>query len=191
MSCMCARFAVAALLASTSASPAAAAAAAPYAPSPPELVAEMAELRGHLARHPDDPAALSHLGLDSLRAGDASAALDLFERVARAALRLPAGTSVANLDGLYFHLGALVGIQSGLHCGRVLRLPLDETLGAVREVQVLETYNPLFESPTTGTFDGNTFYSIANSQLRKLGPGNAPPPDTQMQDVRILALDIP
>lgn len=108
----------------------------------------------------------------------------------RIALQVPAGRSIASLDGMYFHRGALVGIQNGLHSGRVLRMPLDDTFATVRAVEVLETYNPLFETPTTGTFVDDTFYFIGNSQLRRLGPGNRTPPAETMQEVRIHALEV-
>lgn len=105
-------------------------------------------------------------------------------------LVVPAGLSIANLDGLYFHRGTLVGIQNGLHPGRVLRLRLDPALEAVRAVEVLDSYDPSFDIPTTGAFDGDTFYFLGNTQLDRLGPRNAPPPPEGLQGVRVHALTV-
>ena len=105
-------------------------------------------------------------------------------------LAVPAGLSIANLDGLYFHRSSLVGIQNGLHPGRVLRLRLDPALDAVRAVEVLDSYDPSFDIPTPGAFDGDTFYFLGNTQLDRLGPHNAPPPPEGLQDVRVHALTV-
>ncbi len=53
---------------------------------------------------------------------------------------------------MYFYKGSLVGIQNpDLHPSRVVRYFLNPQLDAITRAEVLETYNPLFEIPTTGT----------------------------------------
>jgi hypothetical protein len=95
------------------------------------------------------------------------------------------------LDGLYFHDGALVGIQNpDLHPARVMRYILNGGLDTIVKAEVLETYNPLFDVPTTGTLVGDSLYFMANTQLEKRRPDNSMPPASELQDIRILKLQL-
>ena len=92
-------------------------------------------------------------------------------------------------DGLYFYKNSLIGIQGFL--SRIARFHLNENLNKVVELEILESYNPEFENPTTGAIAGNEFYYIANAQLAKIDrDGNLAPID-QLNEVKILkvALD--
>ncbi len=82
-------------------------------------------------------------------------------------LRAPApARTLGGIDGLYFHDGALIGVQNILGRGRVWRLPLavDGTLAAA---QILETGRADYGNPTTGTFADGSFYYLANPRLRR------------------------
>jgi len=94
-------------------------------------------------------------------------------------------------DGLYFYKNSLIGIQGFL--SRIARFHLNEDLNEIVELEILESYNPEFENPTTGAIAGNEFYFyyIANAQLAKIDrDGNLAPMD-QLNEVKILkvALD--
>jgi sugar lactone lactonase YvrE len=79
-----------------------------------------------------------------------------------------------SIDGLYFSKGALVGIQNGVHPGRVLRFPLDARLRRIERMEVLEAYAPWIESPTTGAVDGDSLLYLSNTQLRRWYGAPAP-----------------
>jgi hypothetical protein len=76
---------------------------------------------------------------------------------------------MAAIDGLYFHHNSLIAIQNGWMAHRVARFFLNPALDRVKRAEVLERGNPLFDVPTTGAVAGDTFYFIANSQLRYYG----------------------
>ena len=90
-----------------------------------------------------------------------------------------------SIDGLYFWKGALVGIQNGVHPGRVLRFPLDEQLRRIERMEVLEAYAPWIETPTTGAIDGDSFLYLANTQLRRFLAPPAPGDPVPVQVRRI------
>ncbi|MBZ5573993.1 MAG: hypothetical protein LAO09_19180 [Acidobacteriia bacterium] len=98
------------------------------------------------------------------------------------------GVIDASIDGLYFYRQSLVGIQNGIHPGRVVRFYLDPGLARITRREILETYNPLFENPTTGGLDGDSFLFMANPQLHKWTPGKPSPPAARLQDIRILRI---
>jgi sugar lactone lactonase YvrE len=108
----------------------------------------------------------------------------------KTAVLLPAPASVidASVDGLYFYRQSLVGIQNGIHPGRVVRFYLDPGLTKITRGEILETYNPLFENPTTGCLDGDSFLFMANTQLHKWIPGKPLPPASELHDIRILRI---
>jgi sugar lactone lactonase YvrE len=106
-------------------------------------------------------------------------------------LKKPHDITDAGLDGLYFHDGTLVGIQNpDLHPARVMRYTLNAGLDTIVKAEVLETYNPLFDVPTTGTFVGDSLYFMANTQLDKRRPDGSMPPISELQPIRILKLQL-
>jgi len=100
---------------------------------------------------------------------------------------LPKPDSVvdASTDGLYFYRQSLVGIQNGIHPGRVMRFYLDPGLTKITRGEILETYNPLFENPTTGCLDGDSLLFMANTQLHEWVPGKPLPPVSELRDILI------
>ncbi|MBU1065037.1 SMP-30/gluconolactonase/LRE family protein, partial [bacterium] len=91
-------------------------------------------------------------------------------------------------DGLYFFKNSLTGILGFL--SRVVRFHLNENMNEVVSIEVLESYNPEFETPTTGAIAGNEFYYIANAQLGKIDrDGNLAPID-QLNEVKILKVNL-
>jgi sugar lactone lactonase YvrE len=96
----------------------------------------------------------------------------------------------ASIDGLYFYRQSLVGIQNGIHPGRVVRFYLDPKLTKITRFEILETYNPTFENPTTGSLDGDSLLFMANTQLHKWGPGKPLPPANDLHDIQILRISL-
>jgi len=106
-------------------------------------------------------------------------------------LSKPLNISDAGLDGLYFYKGALIGIQNpDLHPSRVVRYVLNPQWDAVTSTEVLETYSPLSELPTTGTIVGESLYFMGNTQIDKMKEHNAMPPPSELSDIRILRLKL-
>ncbi|HEX7153110.1 MAG TPA: hypothetical protein VF618_16605 [Thermoanaerobaculia bacterium] len=80
---------------------------------------------------------------------------------ARTTLTPPPREHFAGIDGLTYHDGTLIGVQNTVGRPRIVRIhPADNRL------EVLESRNPHFEIPTTGTMAGEDYYFIANAQLR-------------------------
>jgi len=96
----------------------------------------------------------------------------------------------ASIDGLYFYRQSLVGIQNAIHPGRVVRFYLDSSLTRITRSEILETYNPAFENPTTGSLDGDSFLFMANTQLHKWQPGKPLPRAKDLHDIQILRISL-
>ena len=102
----------------------------------------------------------------------------------------PDDVTLVGIDGLSFFRGALVAVQNGMEPNRVAYFPLAPTLDRVTGVRVLERGNPAFEIPTTGAVAGDSYFFIANSQLRALTPEGVQEPEKR-KPVVILKLDLP
>jgi sugar lactone lactonase YvrE len=93
----------------------------------------------------------------------------------RDTLVLKQGPNVASgcIDGIYLTSPrTLVGVQNCVHAtGRILRFGLSAARDSIETVEVLESYNPLFDAITTAAVAGPDLYFVANTQLSKLGPG--------------------
>jgi hypothetical protein len=106
-------------------------------------------------------------------------------------LSKPLNISDAGLDGLYFYQGALIGIQNpDLHPSRVVRYVLNPRMGTITRAEVLETYNPLFDVPTTGALVGDSLYLMANTQIQKMKEHRIMPPLSELNDIQILKLKL-
>ena len=102
----------------------------------------------------------------------------------------PTKVTDASLDGMYFYRNSLIGIQNGIHPGRVLRFWLDGSLSRVKRAEILETYNPLFDGVTTGAIDGDSFLFFANAQLRKVRPDGTAPAGVELHPILIVRLKL-
>lgn len=96
----------------------------------------------------------------------------------------PENMYVGDCDGLYFYDNSLIGIQNGA-LTRVARFYLNEDLTEITRMEVLESYNPDFILPTTGTIADGYFYYIANSQILSINREGKVPMD-ELKDVKIL-----
>jgi len=95
----------------------------------------------------------------------------------------PAGTSTAQLDGLYWDRGALLGIQNQRGLEQVVRYQLAADGRSIMSERVLERGDSLLRRPTTGALVGRQFYYIANSQFERLGYDNRLSPATDSTKV--------
>jgi hypothetical protein len=106
-------------------------------------------------------------------------------------LSKPLNISDAGLDGLYFYKGALIGIQNpDLHPSRVVRYVLNPQWGTITSAEVLETYSPLSELPTTGTIVGDSLYFMGNTQIDTMKEPDGMSPPSELSDIRILKLKL-
>jgi sugar lactone lactonase YvrE len=101
----------------------------------------------------------------------------------------PRGAFTHGFDGLYYHRGALIGVDNGVAQGRIVRLELAESHDRITRVDVLEAGHPAFEIPTTGTIVGEDLVYIANSQLRSFD-GDAIWPQERLQDIQLLRVPL-
>ncbi|MFY0570804.1 hypothetical protein ACN28E_44200 [Archangium lansingense] len=105
-------------------------------------------------------------------------------------VQAPPGVLLAGLDGLSAYRGSLIGIQNGFGRGRIVRFHFGADPTRVERAEILESGNPLFDIPTTGTVVGNTFVYIANSQLRRRGPQGELLPPEQLDETVLLQVEL-
>jgi hypothetical protein len=74
------------------------------------------------------------------------------------------------VDGLAFYRNSLIAHQPSGH-QRVIRLYLDREQRRVTRTEIIERHHPRFVQPTTGEVAGDTYYYIANAQLRRFRDG--------------------
>ncbi len=106
------------------------------------------------------------------------------------ALTAPDDTPTGSFDGLYAVKGGLVGIQNGIHPGRVVRLTLDATQTRITTSEILESYHPLFNGVTTGALDGDSLLYFANTQSRAFNPDGTPVSGAILRDIVVLRLKL-
>lgn len=107
----------------------------------------------------------------------------------RITLPHPRGASTRGFDGLYFHRGALIGVDNGAGAGRIVHLELAPALDRVLATQILDAGHPSFEIPTTGALDGDSLVYIANSQLRSFDGDKIFPPE-KLHPIEVLRLPL-
>jgi len=101
----------------------------------------------------------------------------------------PRGVHTHGFDGLYFHRGALVGVDNGAGGGRIVRLSLAPTLDRIVGAEVLDAGHPDFVIPTTGVVVDDALVYIATSQLRSFEGGRIFPPE-RLLPVQVLRLSL-
>jgi hypothetical protein len=76
----------------------------------------------------------------------------------------PSDATLLGIDGLYHHRGNLIAVQNGVNPMRVIQVVLNPEMNRIEGVETLEANNPVFDEPTLGVLDKDSFYFIANSQ---------------------------
>lgn len=107
------------------------------------------------------------------------------------ALGAPAGIVLGSFDGLYWYGDGLVGIQNGIHPGRVVRLTLAAPRDRASRFEILEQYHPRFGGMTTAALDGNSLLYLVNTQSRAFDGDGRPRPGITLQDILIARLPLP
>jgi len=83
----------------------------------------------------------------------------------------PSKTTLARIEGLYWHRGSLVAVQTGIGSARIIAFRLSAKQDRVGSFTILENRSDYTLSPTAGAVAGNDFYFIANSQSDSLPDG--------------------
>lgn len=100
------------------------------------------------------------------------------------------GQALGSFDGIALRGRALFGVQNGLGAPRVVRVDLDGKAEAVVGLKVLEAGGNALELPTTGVLAGNSFFVIANSQLRAVGEDGRVRPGMSLRNPTVLAVPL-
>jgi sugar lactone lactonase YvrE len=118
------------------------------------------------------------------------AGIDRIEVASRRRIRLatPDTLNLGGIDGLAFYRNALIAHQPSWF-QRVIRLELDSRQERVASWATIERHHPRFDFPTTGEVAGDTYYYIANAQLRRFRDGKIFPWDS-LQPVLVLRTDL-
>ncbi len=97
---------------------------------------------------------------------------------------------LGSFDGLYWWEGGLVGVQNGVHPGRIVRLDLDASATTVLRADILERYHPQANGITTAALDGDALFYIVNTQSRAFRPDGTPIDTRALSDVLIARLPL-
>lgn len=99
-------------------------------------------------------------------------------------------STLAGIDGLYWHKGGLVAVQNGIGSPRVAAFRLSNDGLRITQTVVLETRSPLLALPTTGAIRGNDFYFILNSQVDNMNDDKVLD-STRLERVKIGVVHLP
>jgi len=106
----------------------------------------------------------------------------------RERIAAPDSLNLSWVDGLAYYRNSLIAHQpSGFQ--RVIRVYLDRAQRRVVRNEILERHHPRFAQPTTGEVGGDTYYYIANAQLRRFRGGKIFP-WAELDPVLILKTDL-
>jgi SMP-30/Gluconolactonase/LRE-like region len=99
-------------------------------------------------------------------------------------------STLAGIDGLYWHKGSLIAIQNGIGSPRVAAFLLSSDGLHVMRTTVLENRSRFCVLPTTGAIRGSDFFFIANSQIDNLNNDKVMDV-TRLEVIRIGVLRLP
>lgn len=99
-------------------------------------------------------------------------------------------STLAGIDGLYWHNGSLIGIQNGIGSPRVAAFRLSSDGLRVTRTTVLENRSNFCVLPTTGAIRGSDFFFIANSQIDNMNNDKVMDV-TRLEVIRIGVLRLP
>ena len=114
--------------------------------------------------------------------------LSLLDVATKASRPLPfsAGVSTAGIDGLSAIGGDLLAVQNGAGRDRIVRYRLDPAGGSIQQLEVLESRNPFFRTPTTGVVTSDGFVYLANPNLEALDDDGNVKKDARLEEVVVL-----
>lgn len=119
---------------------------------------------------------------------DYSVGLLLVDLAARQVKKITAPDNVAftTVDGMYFYKNSLIAIQNGINPQRVVRFFLNKNFDRIERAEVIAANHPLFNEPTLGLLQQDTFYFIANSQWSSFNKDKTIFPLEKLQEPVIL-----
>jgi len=108
-------------------------------------------------------------------------------------VEVDAGThsTLAGIDGLYWHKGSLIAIQNGIGTPRVAAFQLAKDGVHVSRTTILEYRSNLCVLPTTGALREDEFYYIVNSGSNNLNSDDHVMDVTKLEPVRIAVIHLP
>jgi sugar lactone lactonase YvrE len=99
--------------------------------------------------------------------------------------------TIAAIDGLYLHRGALIGVQNAVQPGRVVRITLDDAgVKATAVETLLSHHHRELDEPTTGAVDGDRFLLLANSFVGALDEAGKLRPGITLRDPVVLEIPL-
>jgi hypothetical protein len=99
-------------------------------------------------------------------------------------------STLAGVDGLYWHNGNLIAIQNGIGTPRIAAFHLAGDGFHVTRTTVLENRSNLLALPTTGAIRGSDFFFISNSQIDNMNNDKVMDV-TRLEAIRIGVLRLP
>ena len=106
-------------------------------------------------------------------------------------LQIKPNMTLTGIDGLYFYENTLVAVQNNAGPqSRIVKFELNKQMDAVTTSTVLESQNPLYNVPTSGTIVDDELFFIANSQLQNFDKQGNIFPAENMQPTYILKLKL-
>jgi DNA-binding beta-propeller fold protein YncE len=99
-------------------------------------------------------------------------------------------STLAGIDGLYWHNGSLIAVQNGIGSPRVAAFHLSSDGLRVTRTTVLENRSNFCILPTTGAIRESDFFFIANSQIDNLNNDKVMDV-TRLEAVRVGVLRLP
>lgn len=99
-------------------------------------------------------------------------------------------STLAGVDGLYWHKGSLIAVQNGIGSPRIAAFRLSADGLHVAKTTVLENRTNFTVLPTTGAIRGDDFYFIANSQIDNLNDDKVMDL-TRLEPIRVGVVKLP
>jgi hypothetical protein len=100
-------------------------------------------------------------------------------------------STLAGIDGLYWHKGSLIAIQNSIGTPRVAAFQLSKDGAHVSKTTILEYRSSLCVLPTTGALREDDFYYIVNSGSNNLNTDDRVMDVTKLEPVRIAVIHLP
>lgn len=100
-------------------------------------------------------------------------------------------STLAGIDGLYWHKGSLIAIQNGIGRPRVAAFQLAKDGAHVSKTTILEYRSNLCVLPTTGALREDDFFYIVNSGSNNLNTDDRVMDVTKLEPVRIAVIHLP
>ncbi|MCI0443807.1 SMP-30/gluconolactonase/LRE family protein [bacterium] len=105
-------------------------------------------------------------------------------------VRAPENVATSSIDGMVFYDHSLIANQGLTGVERVARFYLSSDPGRIEKLELLQVNHPVFMLPTTGVIAEDSFYFIANSQLRSFDENKKIFPEDKLQETIILKVKL-